>query len=29
MLNDQGRKVVKEKRGDNVEETNHYYNIDD
>ena len=29
MLNDQGRKVIKEKRGNNVEETNHYYNLDE
>ena len=30
MLNDQGRKVIKEKRGNQeVEETNHYYNIDE
>ena len=29
MLNDQGRKIVREKRGDQVEETNHYYNIDE
>lgn len=28
MLNDMGRKVVKERRGNEVEETNHYYNID-
>lgn len=30
MLNDQGRKIIKEKRGNNaVEETNHYYNMDE
>jgi hypothetical protein len=29
MLNDKGRKVVREKRGNEQEETNHYYNIDD
>ena len=30
MLNDQGRKIVKEKRGNNeIEETNHYYNMDE
>lgn len=29
MLNDRGRKIVREKRDGNIEETNHYYNIDD
>jgi hypothetical protein len=29
MLNDKGHKIVKEKRGNDVEETNHYYNIDE
>lgn len=29
MLNDKGHKVVKEKRGDQVEQTNHYYNLED
>lgn len=29
MLNDRGRKIVKEKIGNNYEETNHYYNIDE
>ena len=30
MLNDKGRKVVKEKRGNEEEEmTNHYYNMDE
>lgn len=29
MLNDRGRKVIKEKVGNNIEETNHYYNIDE
>jgi hypothetical protein len=29
MLNDRGRKIVREKRGGNIEETNHYYNIDE
>lgn len=29
MLNDKGRKIVREKRGNEVEETNHYYNIDE
>jgi hypothetical protein len=29
MLNNRGRKIVKEKKGDQVEETNHYYNIDE
>jgi hypothetical protein len=29
MLNDRGHKVVKEKRGDQVEQTNHYYNLED
>lgn len=29
MLNDQGRKIVKEKRGNAVEVTNHYFNIDE
>ena len=29
MLNDQGRKIVREKRGQNIEETNHYYNIEE
>ena len=29
MLNDRGRKVIKEKRGNDIEETNHYYNIDE
>lgn len=29
MLNDRGRKIVREKRGNNIEETNHYYNIDE
>lgn len=28
MLNQQGRKIVKEKRGNDIEETNHYFNID-
>jgi hypothetical protein len=27
MLNDKGHKIVKEKRGDQVEQTNHYYNL--
>ena len=29
MLNDKGRKIVKEKRGNDIEETNHYFNIDE
>lgn len=29
MLNDKGRKIVREKNGNNYEETNHYYNIDE
>ena len=29
MLNDRGRKIVREKIGNNVEETNQYYNIDE
>ena len=29
MLNDRGHKIVKEKRGNEVEETNHYYNIEE
>jgi hypothetical protein len=29
MLNDQGRKIVKQKVGNNVEETKHYYNIEE
>ena len=29
MLDNKGRKIVKEKIGNNVEETNHYYNIDE
>lgn len=29
MLNDKGRKMVREKRGNDIEETNHYYNIDE
>ncbi len=29
MLNDRGRKVVKQKINGDIEETNHYYNIDD
>jgi hypothetical protein len=29
MLNDRGHKVVKEKRGEQVEQTNHYYNLED
>jgi zona occludens toxin (predicted ATPase) len=29
MLNDKGRKIVKEKRGNQVEESNHYYNMDE
>jgi hypothetical protein len=29
MLNDRGHKVVKEKRGDQAEQTNHYYNLED
>ena len=29
MLNNQGRKIIKEKIGNDVEETNHYYNIDE
>ena len=29
MLNDRGHKIVKEKRGNDIEETNHYYNIDE
>lgn len=29
MLNDRGRKIVREKRGHDIEETNHYYNIDE
>ena len=29
MLNDKGHKIVKEKRGNEVEETNHYYNIEE
>lgn len=28
MLNQQGRKLVKEKRGNQIEETNHYFNMD-
>lgn len=29
MLDNKGRKIVREKRGNNIEETNHYYNIDE
>jgi hypothetical protein len=29
MLNDHGRKIVKEKKGNDIEVTNHYYNIDE
>lgn len=29
MLNDRGRKIVREKRGNDIEETMHYYNIDE
>lgn len=29
MLNDKGHKIMKEKRGEEVEQTNHYYNIDE
>lgn len=29
MLNDKGRKIIKEKNGNGIEETNHYYNIDE
>lgn len=29
MLNDKGRKIVRSKAGDNVEEDKHYYNIDE
>jgi hypothetical protein len=29
MLNNQGRKVVKEKRGNDIEETHHYFNIEE
>lgn len=29
MLNNQGRKIVKEKRGEEVEETHHYFNIEE
>lgn len=29
MLNDRGRKIVRERRGNEIEETNHYYNIDE
>ena len=29
MLNDRGRKIVREKKGGEIEETNHYYNIDE
>jgi hypothetical protein len=28
MLNEKGRKFIKEKKGSEIEETNHYYNID-
>ena len=29
MLNDQGRKIFREKRGQNIEETKHYPNVDE
>lgn len=29
MLNDQGRKIVKEKKGNDIEVSNHYYNMDE
>lgn len=28
MLNNQGRKIIKEKRGNDIEETHHYFNIE-
>lgn len=27
MLNDQGRKIIRERKGDREETTNHYYNL--
>lgn len=29
MLDDRGRKIVKERNANGIEETNHYYNIDE